>query len=320
MKPLTSQHRLRGLRGTLVSRLLFLSVLLIAATPAAAQSEWPTLSGDYLGQKPPAMAPVVFAPGLISLPDERELNAVFSPNGKIFMFTRTVDGVFKMFYSSQREDGTWRAPQLAPPSKTYPAHRDADMAFSPDGAWVYFISDRPLAGYSLERYNIWRSRVTRHGLLTPEPLGPHINGPGHELYPLLVADGSLYFSAERDDTLGRRDSYRAQFSNGEFQAPVNLGPGINGPTDEGDIYVSPDETYIIHVAAERPDSLGEADLYVSFRQPDGSWGKGNHLEDGINSAAADYCPMVTPDGKYFFFTQGEDLMWMDARIIDRYRQ
>ncbi|MEM6936275.1 MAG: hypothetical protein AAF552_07440 [Pseudomonadota bacterium] len=286
---------------------------------ASAQEAWPPLSGPYLGQELPGMKPTVFAPGLVSLEGERELNAVFSPNGRIFMFTRTIDGTFKMFYSSQQEDGSWREPQMAPPSKTYPAHRDADMAFSPDGGWVYFISDRPLAGYSLDRYNIWRSRVTRHGLLTPEPLGSHLNGPGHELYPVLVADGSLYFSAERDDTLGRRDSYRAQYKDGEFETPVNLGPGINGPTDEGDIYVSPDETYIIHVSAERPDSLGSGDLYVSFRQDDGTWGKGIHLEDGINSEESDYCPMVTPDGKYFFFTQGDDIMWMDAAVIDKYR-
>ncbi len=235
------------------------------------------------------------------------------------MFTRSIDGVFKMFFSYRRDDGTWQAPRMAAPSKTYPGHRDADMAFSPDGSWVYFISDRPLAGYSLERYNIWRSRVTGQGLVTPEALGPQINGPDHELYPVLVADGSMYFSATRDDSIGRRDSYRAQFRDGKFEAPVNLGPGINSTVDEGDIYVSPDETYIIHVSAGRPDSLGGADLYISFRQPDGTWGEGINMGDEINSADIDYCPMVTPDGKYFFYTQGNDIMWVDARIVDSYR-
>ena len=295
-------------------------IALLITVPAVAQNDWPPLSGPYLGQEPPGMSPEVFAPGLISLPGERELNAVYSPNGRIFMFTRSVDGVFKMFFSYQRDDGTWQEPRMAPPSKTYSNHGDVDMAFSPDGGWVYFISTRPLEGYSLERYNIWRSRVTMHGLVTPEPLGPHINGPGHELYPMLVADGSLYFSAVRDDSIGARDSYRAQFRDGEFEEPVNLGPGINSPTDEGDIYVSPDESYIIHVAADRPDGLGGSDLYISFRQADGSWGNGIHMGDGINSAEADYCPMVTPDGKYFYFTQGDDVMWMDAAIIDTYRE
>lgn len=295
-------------------------LFLIVSLPAVAQTEWPALSGDYLGQKTPGMTPEVFAPGLISLDGERELNAVYSPDGRIFMFTRSIDGVFKMFFSYRRDDGTWQEPRMAPVSKTYPNHRDADMAFSPAGDWVYFISDRPLPGYSLERYNIWRSRVTPEGLVTPEPLGPHINGPGHELYPLLVADGSLYFSAVRDDSIGARDSYRVQYRDGNFEAPVNLGPGINSDVDEGDIYVSPDETYIIHVSAGRSDSLGGADLYISFRQDDGSWGQGIHMGANINSEEADYCPMLTPDGKYFYYTQGNDLMWVDAAIIDTYRE
>lgn len=292
---------------------------IVISLPVAAQDVWPELTGDYLGQEPPGTSPEVFAPGLISLDGERELNSVFSPNGRIFMFSRTVDGVFKMFYSYRRDDGIWQEPRMASPSKTYPGHADVDMAFSPDGDWVYFISDRPLPGYSLARYNIWRSRVTRHGLLTPEPLGPHINGPDHELYPWLVANGSLYFSANRDDSIGARDSYRAPAMDGEFGEPVNLGPGINSTNDEGDIFVSPDETYMIHVSAQRHDSLGQGDLYLSFRQEDGSWGDGIHLGHGINSEEIDYCPAVTPDGKYFFFTQGDDIMWMDAGFIEEYR-
>lgn len=297
----------------------FLLALAFLMSPVAAQDAWPDLTGDYLGQEPPGLEPEVFAPGLISLEGERELNSVFSPNGRIFMFSRQIDGVFKMFFSHQRDDGTWQDPRMAAPSKTYPRHHDVDMAFSPEGDWVYFISDRPLAGYSLERYNIWRSRVSRHGLITPEPLGDHINGPGHELYPMLVSDGSLYFSAVRDDTMGARDSYRAQFADGVFETPVNLGPGVNSTDDEGDIYVSPDESFMVHVAANRPDSLGGADLYVSFKQPDGTWGQDIHMAAPINSPETDYCPMVTPDGEFFFFTQGNDIMWMDADIIETYR-
>ena len=86
-----------------------------------------------------------------------------------------------------------------------------------------------------------------------------------------------------------------------------------------DVFVSPDESYLIHVSSGRPDGLGESDLYISFREPDGSWGSGVHLGDGINSPRADYCPVVSPDGKIFFFTQGDDLMWVDAAVLERYR-
>ncbi|WOE76224.1 hypothetical protein [Alterisphingorhabdus coralli] len=299
---------------------ILLTSLLLCTAPATAQEEWPELSGPYLGQEPPGMEPQVFAPGLISLDDERELNSVFSPDGKIFMFSRVVNGVFKMFYSRLRDDDSWQEPRMAALSKTYPGHSEVDMVFSPDGDWLYFISDRPLKGYSLERHNIWRSKVTPNGLLTPEPLGPEINTAGHDLYPMLVGDGSLYYSANGEETIGARDSYRAQYSNGTFETPVNLGPAINSDMDEGDIYVSPDESYIIHVSSSRPDGLGDGDLYISFKQADGSWGQGVNMGPTINTAGIDYCPMVTPDGKYLFFTRGNDIMWVDAAIIDTYRQ
>lgn len=282
-------------------------------------ADWPELRGPHLGQNPPGMTPEAFAPGLISLEDERELNAVYSPDGRIFMFSREIDGAYKMFFSFMRGDGTWQEPRLAGPSKTYPQHHDVDMVFSPDGNWLYFISDRPLPGHSLDRYNVWRSEISPHGLLTPEPLGPEINGPGHELYPMLVGDGSLYFSTGREDSLGEFDIYRAQFEDGTFQAPVNVGPNINSEEFEGDVYVDPDETYIIHVASNRVDGLGDSDLYISFKEPDGSWRKSVHMGETINSEETDYCPVISPDGKYFYYTQGRDIMWVDAAIIETYR-
>jgi len=40
----------------------------------------------------------------------------------------------------------------------------------------------------------------------------------------------------------------------------------------------------------------------------------------INSSAYEYCPMLSPDGKYLFFTSKKtgngDIYWVDARIIE----
>lgn len=295
--------------------MLVSSLLALALT--APTAEWPTLKGPYLGQQPPGTTPVVFAPGIVSLEGERELNAVFSPDGRIFMFSRVVNGVFKMYFSAQNEDGVWSKPRLSGPSKTYPGHHDVDMMFAPGGKRLYFISTRPLPGYSLDRYNIWYSDVTEHGLITPVPLGPRINGPEHELYPMLVGDGSLYFSSRRKDGLGESDSYRAQYTDGRFGEPVNLGSNINTKYSEGDIFVNASETLMVHNASGRPDGLGQGDLYISHARPDGAWDKDRHLGKLINTEANEYCPMVTPDGRYFFFTRGNDVMWVDAKALGR---
>lgn len=304
-----------------VTAVLLAALCVLTESPLAQSdgaAKWPTLSGPYLGQQPPGMEPELFAEGLVSTGDF-ELNAVFSPNGRIFMFSRRINGVYKMFFSRQTAEGTWTEPEIAGPSRTYPGHRDVDMVFSADQQWLYFISDRPLPGYSLDRYNIWRSRIGPHGLETPEPLGAHINGPEHELYPMLVADGSLYFSTGREDSLGQFDTYRAQFENGEFGDPVNIGAAINSVHSEGDIYVSPDEDFLIHVSGDRDDGLGRGDLHISFRQDNGQWSPSKNMGAPFNSEQTDYCPMMTPDGKYFFFSRGGDVYWVDARALAQFR-
>jgi WD40-like Beta Propeller Repeat len=54
-------------------------------------------------------------------------------------------------------------------------------------------------------------------------------------------------------------------------------------------------------ASDRPDSLGNADLYVSFRV-DGAWQPARNLGPAINSKHFEYCPIMSPDGAHFFFT------------------
>ena len=51
----------------------------------------------------------------------------------------------------------------------------------------------------------------------------------------------------------------------------------------------------------RPDGKGGLDLYISFRR-DGVWSSARPLGNGINSAAWDFNPSVSPDGRTFFFT------------------
>ena len=61
-------------------------VLLISATLApcisAQQSDFPVLTGPYLGQNPPGVYPELFAPGIVSVEENFEHSAaVFSPDG-----------------------------------------------------------------------------------------------------------------------------------------------------------------------------------------------------------------------------------------------
>ncbi|HEY2725939.1 MAG TPA: hypothetical protein VGI61_02105 [Parafilimonas sp.] len=77
----------------------------------------------------------------------------------------------------------------------------------------------------------------------------------------------------------------------------------NSTFDEFNAFVDPDETFIIFSSYGRKDELGNGDLNVS-RNIQGVWMNAVHLSTPINSTALDYCPYISPDKKYFFFTSG----------------
>jgi hypothetical protein len=295
----------------------------------------------YLGQPAPALLPERFAPGIVST-GAIELNAVFAPDGREFLFTRLIDGgeeegypgrTRPVMHHSVFEDGRWSAPR---PLLLYPGGALAvavDMAISPDGGELVFAGRHPHEFSSGEPvFDLWKSRRTDRGWSIATVLPPPVRSPASEIYSVLVSDGSIYFTSNRPGGFaegGRFDVYRAQrVPDGGFAEPVNVGPPINSASGIGDTFVAPDESYLIF-ASSRPGGYGQGDLYVSFRRADGAWTDPVNLGDGINTKDTEFCPMVSPDGRYLFFSRrwgsgwatatGGDVFWVDAVILDRFR-
>ena len=107
---------------------------------------------------------------------------------------------------------------------------------------------------------------------------------------------------------------------GNYQVPENLGPVINSENYEGDVFIAKDESYLIVSISGSEDSFGKGDLYISFLQTDGSWSPLKNMGSAVNSSKREFCPMVSHDGKYLFFStkrNGEgDIFWVDAKIIE----
>jgi Tol biopolymer transport system component len=161
------------------------------------------------------------------------------------------------------------------------------------------------------------------GWSEPENLGPLVNGGEHQIYPTVTEDSTLYFQSRREGNIGGSDIYRSRWVNGRYAKPENLGDAINSEANEGDVLIAPDESFLIVSTRGLPDSHGRSDLYISFRQPDGAWTKVKNMGESINSEATEYCPMISPDGKYLFFTSTRsgngDIYWVDAKVIDLMR-
>jgi len=299
-------------------------------------------AGVYMGQPAPGLSPALFAPGIVSTPDAVELNGVFSPGFDEFFFTRTTvlpgggEGISRMHRSVLGPDGTWTTPehvQVWPDNATSLA---VDMSYSPDGARLYFLGRHPHA-LSIEKpgFDIWVSERTNvGGWSLASPIPPPIWTEHIESYPAVTPDGGLLFSSNRPGGNGGGDLWLASpKTGGGFDTPVNLGPPINSEQWEGDACTSPDGSYIVFTS-DRPGGPGNGDLLVSFRdETSGAWSEPRLLGHGINTVDLDYCPIVTPDGRYLFFSRrisdpkdagwdrvvGGDVYWISTKVIHELR-
>ena len=83
----------------------------------------------------------------------------------------------------------------------------AHPAVSPDGAWLYFVSDMPGGMGGLD---IWRIRVSQIGIGGVENVGAPINTPGDEMFPAFRPNGDLYFSSNGHPGMGGLDIFIAK--------------------------------------------------------------------------------------------------------------
>lgn len=254
----------------------------------------------------PLLEPTIFGTGVISTGDF-DSHPAFTPDGKTLYFVRSAPTFnFWTIVVSHYKNNRWTEPEVLSISGQY---RDADPFITSDGKRFYFISDRPKGATPTKdeerSLDIWFMEREGSGWGKPQNIGAPINSPGHEWYPTVALDGTIYFGSDRAGGKGRTDIYRSRLVDGKYTEPENLGDAINTPYDEFEPYIAPDQTYLIFMAT-RPDGHGGSDLYLSY-QRDGVWIKAVNLGDKINSSGSEYSPLVTPDGKYFFWTSSRTL-------------
>ncbi len=274
----------------------------------------------YLNQKPPGLQPEIFAPNIISKPSEYEFGSVFSKDGKEFFYGVDVNGKSEIRYTRLEKD-SWTTPKAIISDSKYSFN---DPFLSPGEYQLYYISDRPIkvnkkTKGSKKDYDIWYSEKRPYGWSKPKNAESVINSDDNEYYISFTDNGTMYFSSNKNSENNNFDIYASKKVNGEFQKPEKLSVAINTTSYEADVFVAPDESYIIF-CAKRDDGLGRGDLYISFKNEDGSWTTSKNMGATINSKGHELCPFVTRDGKYFFYTSNKDIYWVDASIINQYRK
>lgn len=136
----------------------------------------------------------------------------------------------------------------------------------------------------------------------------------NENTPVLTAAGDLYFWTERVDGVGGRDIYVAPTDGkGGFLIARPLPAPVNSRGDEALGHVSADGMLMLLTISGRGGS-GGSDIFVS-RKVDGVWGVPVNLGPEVNSAAEDFGPTITPDGKDLVFSSTRGWKGQRAGLI-----
>ena len=287
---------------------LALATVPLTAMALGAQDSAPAARPAYTAPAP-LSKPALFAPGIITTGDD-EAHPTFTASGDTVYFIKDTPtfGHWTVLIS-HFANGGWSTPEVAPFSGQY---NDADVAFTPDGQSLFFVSNRPGKRGAAPRTDtdIWVMRRTAAGWGEPEQLAA-LGSEGFEWFPTVTSNGTVYFGSERREgnhgPEGTSDLWRSRLVNGRYAAPENLGAVINTAGQDIEGYIAPDESFLIFSSNGRPDTRGSYDLYISY-QRDGQWSEPRNLGDAINSDGWEFGAKLSPDGKYLFFTSNRGVL------------
>lgn len=267
----------------------------------------PVLEGPYLGQTPPGMTAKPFAPGLVNKEEWGDAGR-FSPDMNEFYVNRWShqrDGRKRVSVTFKRVGNKWH--EVAEPDRTR-------IPFtSPDGKTLHFGAK-------------YQER-TAEGWSELKSLGPAFEKIG--IMSLGVSQKGTFVFDERGTRDGVSIIRFSRLIDGHREDPQPFPKEINTGKWNAHPFIAPDESYIMW-NGERESGYGSSDLYISFRQKDGSWGEAINMGHKVNTEAEEGGPKITPDGKFLFFNRmvprvgadgssQSDIYWIDAQLIEDLR-
>jgi len=317
------------LSGVLAS-LVLVSPLYFGAAPPPQTP----FRGPYLGQDPPGTAPEVFIPGFFSSYSRVHGRLTFSPDGLELFWSANAAPVQKRWQMKEGEDGVWSEPE---PSLLSLDYSENGLSFARGGERIYFHSSRASAeGGQSRDANVWYRDRAGGGWSDPIALGPPVNSPATgERQPTVAEDGALYFvreghvdalAAEGRGRWGRSDIFVSLPVEGGMGNPVMLGPEVNSEYHELEPAVAPDHSYLVFTS-NRPGGFSpRMNLYVVFREEDGSWSNAVSLSDAFELDNI-WFPSISPDGHFLFFCDTHytedgiigDYYWVDTQALEELR-
>ncbi|MFO7370124.1 MAG: OmpA family protein [Bacteroidales bacterium] len=171
---------------------------------------------------------------------------------------------------------------------------------SGDGKTLVFMNELPFydAVYSSKYNNGWSSPVN---------ITPQIESDGDQYVSSISYDGTQLFLT-REDAFNS-DIYMSRYENNRWTKSLPLaGQDINTKFWESHASLSKDGK-VLYFTSNRKGGVGDMDIYVSQRQPDGSWGLPVNLGVPVNTSLNEDTPFITDnDSLLYYSSQGNENM------------
>lgn len=144
----------------------------------------------------------------------------------------------------------------------------------------------------------------------PANLGSKINSAMWESQPSFSSDGkTLYFvrgTPLRSGAVKDIDIYYSTVGeDGKFGPAVKLPDNVNSKKEEQSVFIHPDNQ-TLYFCSKGHVGMGGADIFMSKRKSDGSWGDPINLGYPINSSKDENSLLVSPSGKLAYFASDRE--------------
>ena len=224
-------------------------------------------------------------------------------DGKYLYFTRHYgSGAFQDedIYMSLHTSAGWSQATSIGSAINTEQYVEGAQNISPSGKYLFFTSsDRP---DGLGRADIYMARKVGDQWERANNIGAPINTPGYETQPCISADGKdLYYAGIRADGYGGTDIWVSHLNpDGTWGKPQNLGANINTAYDEMRPFIHPDGQ-TLYFSSRGHEGMGNFDIFMSRKQPDGTWGKAVNLGYPINTPGDELGIFITADGATAYY-------------------
>jgi len=176
---------------------------------------------------------------------------------------------------------------------------------SPDGKTIYFTRfDHPQNSKPTDDYDIWFSEEKDGVWQTAKNIGTPINNGQANSIVYISPDNRTALLMNQylpDGTLTSGVSTTRKNPTGwSFPQAVRLKNYVNDNPFSG-FYIGPNGKVMV-LSLQNNASIGDADLYVSFQQNDGSWTEPKNMGLSINTADGELTPFLATDNRTLYFS------------------